>query len=127
MSVRFAAVGMEKDFNLRLHPTVRAVLVEFAVWSEHEALPEPVVTCLGRDGATNAAAGGVQDSWHLSHCAADLRVRHYSAEQLPKVLLWWSEKRANMKSQHTELITVPHGTGPHIHFAVCDAAWRSKP
>lgn len=110
-----------QEFVLILHPATREAILELDAWSQREKLPEPVVVCIHRTEAENAAIGGSPRSWHLLSCAADLRTHHYSAPELAAVEAW---VRARCFGSQWEVITQLHGTGPHIHLAYRDFARR---
>lgn len=119
----FKHKDLEAEFDSLL-PELQNILEEFGHWSAGAKIPMPVVTCLARSEAENAAIynGKPRFSWHIPNKdtglihAMDLRVTHYSAEQKAKVFMWFNERCPDPRK--FELIVRPHGTGPHIHLAI---------
>jgi hypothetical protein len=82
-----------------------------------------VVTDVGDDGDI----GRSPRSWHRKTklCAADLRSKHYTAEQFDQFVKKLKDVCGN-DSDLWELITKPHGTAPHIHIARCDMNYTPR-
>ena len=112
---------LQREFDEELHPEVCARVVALDEWCEDNGLPQVVVTCVLRDTASNKAAGGVDNSWHLVAAAVDIRSRHYSPKQLAYVMTWL---RAQCPPDEWELLHHAVLTGPHIHLAKKDHSWR---
>lgn len=62
-------------------------------------------------------------SWHAVNCAADLRIRHYSVEQLKRVEGFVRARTVNTK--YWEFL-VHDVAGAHIHIGVRDFSYRAK-
>jgi hypothetical protein len=125
MTVRFKdeSPALAAEFLQVLHPDARRVVLELAAWSRKRGLPDPVVTCVVRDPSSNAAVGGVPNSWHLAGCAVDLRDKHYSPDERADVVSWL-ERRCTIGP--FELVTHTHGNATHLHLARRDFSWRKK-
>jgi hypothetical protein len=97
----------------------------FEKFSEETGLPEPVGTSISRDVDFYEDEGlpVKKFSWHFVDCAIDLRVKHYTPDQLALVIGWFSEK---CRSSEWELYHKNHGTGPHIHVAYREFGLRKK-
>lgn len=117
-----------------LHPEVRDVLLELAQWSAQHGLPPPIATCLHRSKDENRAVYGRDKfSWHLVDCAADLRIKHYTPEQLGRVQDWVALRCTGLQptgaggdEARWELVFEPHGTGPHLHIARRCREWQAE-
>lgn len=120
--MRFKDAQAEAEFAKRLHPAVRQVLEELDDWCLENALPQVVVTCLGRSGLENQAANGVTHSWHLYSCAADIRSKHYTPTQKAVVLSWLTR---TCPKPMWELLEHDAGSGSHFHLARRDFSWRN--
>jgi hypothetical protein len=117
VTIRFKTPRVEKE-SKALIAGLWSVLVDFDVWGETQGLPDPMVTCIHRTESENKAAGGVASSLHLAenpYRAMDLRSTHYDVPQLMKVDAWF---RGRCLRALFEVITKPHGTGPHIHVGL---------
>jgi hypothetical protein len=123
--MKFARPLLAKEFDARLHPEARQVVLDLDAYSELEDLPLPVVTAISRAPDWYAANGlkPNPNSWHLYDCAVDLRNSHYSAEHLHRVCAWL--KNRCLPPERWELVFTLHGTGPHLHIAKKDWSWRA--
>ncbi len=91
---------------------LRLVPYEFAEWCERKNIEGPILTCILRTPEENKAVGGHPRSFHLTARAIDFRTRHYSTWELELVEAWF---RNRCKPPRFDVVTQPHGTGPHIH------------
>lgn len=111
---------LEGEFEL-LHPDLKLALEDFEEWCGNEGLPEPTITCLLRTPEENKAAKGVATSYHLCHCAADIRSRGLNAAQKAAAFSWL---RARCPSGAWGLLLHDVGSGEHLHLERKDPSWR---
>lgn len=130
--MKYRRPSLEKQLALATHPEVRKLLLDFDGFSRRARLPEPTLVCLGRTTQENRLVGGVPTSLHLweppfangtgkepETRAADLSVKAYDESQMELVLTWFRGEVAQRGGKaRWELISEPHGTGPHIHVGV---------
>lgn len=109
------------EYALELHPRAHQVALDFESESLKRGWPEPTIVDIKRTPEQNAAAGGSPTSWHLLACAIDFSVRDYTPEQHAEVIAWF-ERRC--EGSEWELITKPHGSGPHVHVSFRDFGRR---
>lgn len=131
--IRFARPELKQEFERALHPILRELSIKFGNWSVANGLPPPTATDISRAIKFYDENGlpTIPTSWHLVDAAIDWRIRDYTVPQLKQVIAWW-EAELNWKDEsakpaaqrHWEFITKVHGTGPHLHVAIRDAAWR---
>ena len=62
-------------------------------------------------------------TWHFCRCAADLRTRHYSAEQLKAARGFFAERDVRLPGWE---FLVHDITAPHAHVARRDFEWRAR-
>ncbi len=102
-----------------LHPELEAILTGLAAFCEHESIPPAILTCLGRNDASNANVGGVANSLHMDRPvrAFDLRTQHWRVSEVVRVVAYFQRFYDGLPKRY-EFIHVPHGNGPHIHFGL---------
>lgn len=64
-----------------------------------------------------------QFTWHLVRCAADIRIRHWTKDQLKQVVSFVSEKA---KDSRLWEFLVHDVSGPHMHIGIRDFSFRSR-
>lgn len=112
--IKFAEPKLEREFR-QLPEALRLVVRELDELCSENKWPAVTVTCVLRDPDKNAAVGGVERSLHLDGRAVDLRSREYNEKQLGSIDAWL---RSRCPRKTYEVITKPHGTGPHIHLGL---------
>jgi hypothetical protein len=96
---------------------LRKAVGDFSTWIDSKKWPEVTLTCVWRDPAENAKDNGVPNSLHMEtpSRAVDIRSRDYTSEQMTEINAWLASRCPHDKF---EVITAPHGTGPHIHIGL---------
>ncbi len=129
MKFKYPHLSLEFD---HCHPELRALALEFEEASRQNGWPEPEITSIFRtlDFYEKNDLKPNLNSWHLFKCAMDYSVREYTPEIRALVIRWWEERVLkegdSQFGKKWELITKLHGTGPHIHIARRDFAWKEK-
>ena len=118
--MKFASAGKLIEFAGALHPKAREKALLFDSFCIGEGMGESFVTSVSR--RADFYANG-KFSWHLVDCAVDFRNKHLSERQL---LLCEEWLRAECASSEWELVTKPHGTGPHFHLAYKSYSLRKR-
>ncbi len=73
----------------------------------------------------NRAVNGKTDSWHLYHCAADLRLWVWpKGTVLPAVIIWLGREMEKRGRKKWGLLVHDAGTGQHLHLERRDATWK---
>jgi hypothetical protein len=125
----FTSSSERIEYEQYAHPKLKEELERFVAFSKAHSLPLPVVTCAGRTPAENSRTpGSVVNSDHLldpangdeSFEAVDLRVRHYSPEELKRVVVYWRTRQELGEAYFVSNLN--HGTGPHLHVGIRLAA-----
>lgn len=62
-------------------------------------------------------------TWHFVHCAADFSVKGYSGAQKKKAESYLTTRCAKPM---WDVVTMPHGTGPHFHIEFESFEYRRK-
>lgn len=112
------------DYVLHASAPLKLVLIELAEWSKAHGLPPPVVTCGGRKPEENEVLPDhAEHSLHLYDAlglfwAVDLRIFHYTTEQLQAVLHHLDVIHATSGDKVSYVHNLNHGTAPHIHVGV---------
>ncbi len=119
MAIKYADGKLEREFKM-LPEAIQRVVKELAEFVRDQAAEDALdkdvtVTCVLRDPAQNTKVGGVATSLHLDCRAVDLRSKNYGTKQMDQISAWLS-RRCPRKAY--EVITKPHGTGPHIHIGL---------
>lgn len=113
---------LREEFWDKLHPILRALILEQARWMQREYKTDLVVTCVGRTGAENNAIGGRPHSAHLEFRAIDCRSKHMEVDQKGAFI---------HRIKHIWPMPVIHAlfhtgqTGEHFHINV-NRAYRLK-
>jgi hypothetical protein len=112
--MRFVTPQLEAEFE-HLHKDVRELLLDLDAWSARENIPGVVVTHVFRTPEKqHAIYGGLKTfSWHMCWCAADIRNRHYTPEQLRRVMEHIEQERNDSR---WEILQHDVGAGNHIHI-----------
>lgn len=120
--MKYAEAGLELEFAA-MHPEVRMVAYLFDAWCGGKKYAEPVITDVHRSPNFYSQRNlKPVDSWHLYDCAVDFRTHIYSPIEYGVIKQWWGMMCADRT--RWELITEPHGTGPHLHVARRDHRWK---
>lgn len=128
--IGFTSERVAVEWERCLHPDSKDLVTRLGAYSATIGAPQPVITAISRARSWYSANGLPvnENSWHLYDCAVDLRVTHYTPEQRALVIKWLEQETAPKKDEGVkkwELVTKLHGTGPHIHLARRDFAWRA--
>lgn len=147
--MKFKTAALQVEFD-GLHPEVRRGVSDLDKWSVANGIPEVVVTHVfrtkafqeetywpaiakrlaaenpkrpvGEIEAEARAEARKKFSWHLVHCAIDIRNRHYSPDQRRRVMGFLQRGRA---APIWEVLEHDVGRGDHIHLGIRDFSWRS--
>ena len=117
--ITYADVDSKYEFEHKLHPACRAIVLELDRWLCAKGWPPIVVTDVSRDDAAMARIYGKdwkkdgRFSWHLSDRAIDVRSKVWSPFQQREILKWL---RLNWPG--CEVILHDVGRGHHLHIAV---------
>lgn len=112
--IKYVSTKLESEFK-QLPEALRLVVRELSEFLNENKWGDVTITCVMRDPDKNAAVGGVSNSLHLDGRAVDIRSRDFNEKQLGSITSWL---RARCPRKAYEVITMPHGTGPHIHLGL---------
>lgn len=139
--MKFKEPELQAELQL-IHPDVAETLRALDAWSSANALPEVVVTHVFRTpkfqeetyykGFMNTGfseevsrkMARVKFSWHLVHCAVDIRNRQYiEAGKLTQVMKFLKDGRDRPMY---EILSHDVSRGQHLHIGRCDFTWRKQ-
>lgn len=106
---------LTEEFNTKLDPRLRAVLLECGRWVRQEFDKRLVYTCVIRTQEENKKVGGAKYSAHLYGRAVDIRTHNLTGSELSKLLTYIE---VHWLKDEQWLYLLVHGQGNNKHFHI---------
>lgn len=118
----FKTPALEVEFR-SAHPELRAVTEDLDAQLKRWGLRPLTITDVLRRPSFYGSMP--RWSWHFCNCAADVRTRHYSQEELGRILAFLAGRKCR-SSPRVDVVDETKTPQPHLHLEVEDWEWRRR-